>query len=170
MNSSEKRKLLFSHINSCKQNGRLSLEKSFFQHGTCSVYKHSVSVALESISIADRLGVHVDYKSLVRGALLHDYFLYDWHTHKNKIPFTHGFTHPFTALKNAKEDFNLSRREIDIITHHMFPLIPLPPLTKEGWIVCLADKLCAVHETVKRKKKRHERVKAKLRSKKTPSR
>lgn len=147
MNSSEKRKLLFSHINSCKQNGRLSLEKSFFQHGTCSVYKHSVSVALESITIADRLGVHVDYKSLVRGALLHDYFLYDWHE-ADESHRLHGFTHAGRALENAERDYELNDIERDMIKKHMFPLNPAPPKYIETVILCIADKICAFKETV----------------------
>ena len=28
----------------------------------------------------------------------------------------------------------------------MFPLTPLPPRSREAWLVCLADKLCAVQE------------------------
>ena len=146
MNSPEKRKLMVAIIDFCKENGRLSLEKRFIQHGTCSVYKHSVNVALMSLIIADMFSIRVDCSSLLRGAILHDYFLYDWHSHKG-FPCTHGFTHPFRALKNAKEDFLLNAREVDIIVHHMFPLVPIPPFTKEGWIVCLADKICAVYET-----------------------
>ena len=30
----------------------------------------------------------------------------------------------------------------------MFPLTPVPPACREGWLVCLADKLCAVQEMV----------------------
>ena len=31
---------------------------------------------------------------------------------------------------------------------HMFPLVPVPPTCREAWIVCLADKWCALRETV----------------------
>ena len=147
MNSSEKRKLILDKINYCEKNGRFSLEKSFMQHGNFSVYRHSISVAILSLHIASKFNLRIDYESLVRGALLHDYFLYDWHIHKS-FPCSHGFTHPFLALKNAKEDFSLTDCEKDIIVHHMFPLVPFPPLTPEGWIVCFSDKVCAVYETV----------------------
>lgn len=30
----------------------------------------------------------------------------------------------------------------------MFPLVPLPPTCIEGWIVTVADKYCALRETV----------------------
>ena len=147
MNSSEKRKLIINKINYCEKNGRFSLEKEFIQHGNFSVYRHSISVAILSLDIASKFNLRVDYDSLVRGALLHDYFLYNWHTHKT-FPCAHGFAHPFIALKNAKEDFSLTNHEKDIIVHHMFPLVPLPPLTPEGWIVCISDKICAGYETV----------------------
>ena len=30
----------------------------------------------------------------------------------------------------------------------MFPLVPVPPTCREAWIVCMADKWCALCETV----------------------
>ena len=147
MDSSEKRKLIFNEIIFCEKNGRFLLEKKFMQHGNFSVYRHSINVAILSLNITNKFNLRIAYASLVRGALLHDYFLYDWHTHKD-FPFSHGFTHPFIALKNATEDFSLTSCEKDIIVHHMFPLVPLPPLTPEGWIVCISDKICAFYETI----------------------
>ena len=47
--------------------------------------------------------LNCDKGSLVRGALLHDYFLYDWHQ-PHKEYGLHGFTHPSTALRNAVQD------------------------------------------------------------------
>ena len=96
MDSSEKRKLILTKIDYCEKNGRFSLEKEFIQHGNFSVYRYSISVAILSLNIASKFNLRIDYDSVVRGALLHDYFLYDWHTHKS-FPCTHGFTHPFIA-------------------------------------------------------------------------
>ena len=124
--------------------------REFIQHGDVAVYAHVTSVARASLSFAARLGrvgVSVDRASLLRGALLHDYFLYDWHdpdpSHR-----LHGFRHPFFALTRAEEDFELTPRERNIIARHMFPLVPVPPTCREAWIVCLADKWCALRETV----------------------
>lgn len=50
------------------------LEKRFVQHGKISVFKHSLFVAVTCLKIADKLRLRVDTRSLVRGALLHDYF------------------------------------------------------------------------------------------------
>ena len=123
--------------------GRLDLTREFIQHGDVTVYAHVTSVARASLSFAerlDRVGVSVDRASLLRGALLHDYFLYDWHdpdpSHR-----LHGFRHPFFALARAEEDFELTPRERNI-------MVPVPPTCREAWIVCMADKWCALCETV----------------------
>lgn len=133
-----------------EREGRLGLCREFVQHGDVSVYEHVVAVAVESCRMADALACHgiaVDRPSLVRGALLHDYFLYDWH---DPEPWhrLHGFRHPFFALRNAEADFALGERERNIIVRHMFPLVPVPPTCREAWIVCGADKLVALRETL----------------------
>lgn len=131
----------------------MALEKKLIQHGRVSVYQHSFGVACMSLMIADKLGkfhVKTDKRSLVRGALLHDYFLYDWHDKPvRNVPLLemHGFTHAGTALKNALQDFKLNPREKDIISKHMFPLNITPPSCREAAIVCCADKICAICET-----------------------
>lgn len=59
------------------QAGRLDLTHEFIQHGDVTVYAHVTSVARASLSFAERLGragISVDRASLLRGALLHDYF------------------------------------------------------------------------------------------------
>ena len=132
------------------QAGRLDLTREFIQHGDVTVYAHVTSVARASLSFAERLGrvgISVDCASLLRGALLHDYFLYDWHD-SDPSHRLHGFRHPFFALARAEEDFELTPRERNIIVRHMFPLVPVPPTCREAWIVCLADKWCALRETV----------------------
>lgn len=114
-------------------------------HKTVTVFLHSVGVTYCSLKIARLLRLRVDERALVRGALLHDYFLYDWRDREHWHRF-HGFRHPQVALENAKRDFSLSAKERDIIQKHMFPLTPKPPRCREGVIVCVADKICAVME------------------------
>ena len=130
--------------------GRLSQLRRYAQHGRCSVYEHSVDVAVLALELSRRLRLRTDESALIRGALLHDYFLYDWHVPDPQRPL-HGFYHPKAALENARQDFALSRKEEDIIRRHMFPLTPVPPATAEGLLVCLADKLCAIRETLFRR-------------------
>lgn len=121
---------------------------NYKQHGNISIYEHSIAVAYTSCRIACKLHLNVDYVSLIRGALLHDYFLYDWHDRDNGHRL-HGFFHPGKALKNAREDFELTTIEENIILRHMFPLTLIPPCYLESWIVCIADKYCATKETLR---------------------
>lgn len=120
-------------------------EKQFLQHGTVSVFAHSVAVACLCLAIAEHLNLSVDTRALVRGALLHDYFLYDWHVpdpgHR-----LHGFTHARRALRNAERDFSLGDIEKDMIATHMFPLNLRPPRYRESVILCIADKISATQE------------------------
>ena len=127
--------------------------KSFTQHGTTTVFEHCVSVAKFSLLMAHYLEkkfkIKCDRDSLVRAALLHDYFLYDWHDKTIPGHNIHGFTHPRTACINADRDFGLNDIEKDIISKHMFPLTFMPPRYRESVIVTLADKWCALCETFK---------------------
>ena len=129
--------------------------KIFIHHGNVTVYEHCLHVALCAIKLGRVLGVHCKERELVRGALLHDYFLYDWHNSEapgNIHPKLHGFYHPGIALRNATRDFVLSEREKDIIRKHMWPLTINPPRCREAWIVCIADKYSSTLETLKLRK------------------
>ena len=98
--------------------------------------------------LAEFFHIKVNEKALVRGALLHDYFLYDWHE-KDDAHKWHGFHHADTAWKNAMRDLpDLNEVEQDMIRCHMFPLNVVPPKYMEGWILCCADKICSGVETV----------------------
>lgn len=119
------------------------------QHGTTSVYEHSVHVAFTAFCMAVRLRRPVRLQELVRGALLHDYFGYDWHE-KGGGHRLHGFFHPKRACRRAEKKYALTRVERGIILRHMWPLTLLPPCTREAWIVTAADKLCALDETLGR--------------------
>ena len=57
------------------------IERGCYQHGAVTTFAHSIRVACLAVWMADRLHLwdKVDLQSLVRAALLHDYFLYDWH-------------------------------------------------------------------------------------------
>lgn len=133
------------------RDSRFCESKKYIQHGNISVYMHSIAVAYYSCWLAEHYNIKVKKKELIRGALLHDYFLYDWHKNKEEGRHLHGFTHPATALRNALEDFDLTLIEQDIIKRHMFPLIPVPPKYREGVLVSIADKICSIYETTHRK-------------------
>ena len=123
----------------------------FMAHGRITLYSHCLDVARLSLRMGRNKSV--DEKALVRGALLHDFYLYDWHDARIDVPLfqMHGFTHPFAACERAKERFELSAKEQNIIESHMWPLTLFTlPRSKEAWLVCLADKLVATRETFTR--------------------
>ena len=129
--------------------------KNYIQHGNVTVYRHCINVAKTSLAWSRALPVNFSERELVRGALLHDYFLYDWHGKKIGLHEIlhfykmHGFTHPRTAAKNADRDFNLSLIEKEIILKHMWPLTIFDvPGCREAWLVMLADKYVSLLETV----------------------
>ena len=122
--------------------------ESFLQHGDTSCLRHCVSVAWLSYRMSRRFRRPCDARSLIRGAMLHDFFLYDWHERHGGHRW-HGFTHPGTALENARLLLALNPVERNIILRHMWPLTPIPPRCREAWLVCLADKICSLRETAR---------------------
>lgn len=121
-------------------------ERNFMQHGTTDCFTHSICVAYMALRVAEVLHIkNFDRKSLVRGCLLHDFFLYDWHIKENACKF-HTFMHPIVALKNAEKEFELNEIERDIIRKHMFPLCFPFPKYRESYIITIADKCCAASE------------------------
>ena len=128
----------------------IQIQKQCLQHGKRTVFEHSLAVALMCLTINEFLHLKLNERRLIRGALLHDYFLYDWHV-KDKSDRLHGFRHPYFALENARKEYELDPILEDMIVKHMFPLIPIPPKYKESWVLCIADKICASKETILRK-------------------
>lgn len=123
--------------------------KEHIQHGNMTVHEHCINVAKTSLMIKEKLHIRCNNRDLVRGALLHDYFLYDWHKNDIDNPHRlHGFYHPEKALANAKKEYMLTERQEDIIKKHMWPLTIVPPMCREAWIVTTADKYCSLLETL----------------------
>lgn len=121
--------------------------KEIKQHRFTNCYEHSVNVATRCFIFAKKKNIKIDIKSLVRGALLHDFYLYDWRENKKKH-LNHSYAHPSIALENAKREFGeLNEVEIDIILSHMWPVTFFRfPKYKESFLVCFSDKICALKE------------------------
>jgi uncharacterized protein len=119
--------------------------KQFIQHRDVTCFDHSIHVSYYSYLVCKFL--KLDVKSVARGALLHDFFLYDWHITKPHKG-THAFSHSVIALENADQHFHLNAVERDIIRKHMWPLTIRPPRFKESLIVSLTDKYCSILETI----------------------
>lgn len=118
----------------------------FPHHGAITCFEHSFCVSYYSYLLADRLGL--DKVSIARGALLHDFYLYDWHKKENRKGL-HGFTHARQSLANSQSRFSLTPIEEDIILKHMWPMQPCLPRHLESYLVCLVDKFISLIEVVK---------------------
>lgn len=113
------------------------------QHLNTSRLQHSLNVAYYAYLISKNMDVN--HKDLVRGAFLHDLFLYDWRE-MNASAQEHLEMHPRVALENAMKITEVSNIMEDVILNHMWPLGKAKPKSKEAWIVQAADKLCTLFE------------------------
>ena len=146
---SEDAKAFREALGSLLEDKRVGKMKNYTQHGSITTYDHCCSVARLSLRINHLLRLKADEEDLVQGAMLHDYFLYDWHENHHDENGWHGFSHAETALRNAREDFDIDPQVAHIIQSHMCPLnITRIPRTREAWIVCIADKWVSAQETL----------------------
>ncbi|MDE6132610.1 MAG: hypothetical protein K2G04_04445 [Oscillospiraceae bacterium] len=122
--------------------------KNYTHHGETTCFQHCLNVSYYNYKLCGFFSLNE--RAGARAGLLHDLFLYDWHTYKApKGERLHGFTHAGAALKNAKENFYISDLESDIIEKHMFPLnITALPKYRETLVIVLVDKYCGLLETV----------------------
>lgn len=123
--------------------------KKYISHGNVSTYEHCSNVANLSYKIDRRLSLHSNLNVLLVGAMLHDFYLYDWHSYDDGSHRFHGFKHARFACANAKKYFDIDDRTNRVIACHMWPLnIKKLPKSKEEWIVCIADKCISLNETL----------------------
>ena len=141
---------------------KFKLLKKDRHHGS-NKYDHCKRVSYLSYRIAKFF--NSDYKSIVRPALLHDFF-YGERTEK---PENSYLEHPKTSAANAKYYYNIDEKEENIIKTHMFHHVLLKklcpfinarehakikdnvPQSKEAWIVCVSDLLVSIGEAGKYK-------------------
>lgn len=123
---------------------RIKCTNSFCAHGITSVYEHSYNVGAMSCWIARKIKT-VNQKDVVLGALLHDFYLYDWHQCQDR---KQHHKHGLIAAKKAKDEFGIDSKTQNIIESHMWPLnFQIKPRSKEAVIVNFSDKICALMET-----------------------
>lgn len=121
--------------------------KTFIQHGEISTYRHVINVVKLCYIIDKKFDLKSDKNVLLTSALLHDFYGYDWHD--CKLSELHGFKHPLIAADRAAEVFDVDEQVQDAIRSHMWPFTLLHvPKSKEGWILCIADKLASMSETL----------------------
>ena len=121
--------------------------RKFNHHSDTTCHRHCMHVAYYNYKICKFLGL--DKKAAAKAGMLHDLFLYDWHTHSKETGEKwHGFTHPRVALMNAKKNFDINDKEKDIILKHMWPLTVALPKYKETYVIVFTDKFCGFCEVM----------------------
>ena len=146
----EDRQKIHQILKQYQEDSKVQSMHGFVQHGRTSTYEHCMNVVKLSFWINKHLHLSANERALLTGALLHDFYLYDWHE-KSTWHRWYGFSHPSRAWKNARRHFPMGAKEENIIRSHMWPLIPWQiPKSREAVIVCLADKCCSLYETTAR--------------------
>lgn len=132
-------------------NPKIKMMQCIPMHRGSNCYLHSFRVAKRSIKRALR-HKKLDLHAVLLGAILHDYYLYDWRADRDKFTH-HGKDHPKIAANNAKKDFGISEEIEHIIKTHMWPInFKEFPKTKEARIVGLADTHIAFIEAMSSKR------------------
>lgn len=145
INTIENDKFFYNNYISIINNFEYQKLKNFNHHNKSSIYDHNIKVAWFSYKIGKKLKLRL--AEIIKGALLHDFFFYDWKYEKPKTGKLHAFEHPKESLENALKYFSpLSSIEKDIILKHMWPLTIIPPRYIESFIVCIVDKIVASKE------------------------
>ena len=116
------------------------------EHHGISRMEHSIKISYYSYIIAKKL--KMDYVSVARGGLLHDFFL-SGDERNIKEKFLDTFTHPKKALNTSRKTFDINKLEEDIIVSHMFPFYISMPKHKESVLVNLVDKVIGFKELVR---------------------
>ena len=123
--------------------------KQYIQHGNVSTFAHCKNVVRMSYAIDQKFRLKSNLDTLLKGAMLHDMFLYDWHADDDGEHKMHGFHHAEKACENAKEFLDTNDEINGVILCHMWPLnLTKVPRSREAWIVCIADKLVSLKETL----------------------
>ncbi len=119
--------------------------RKFPHHGNTSCYRHCLAVSYYTYFLCTLMRLRAE--EAARAGMLHDLFLYDWHTHAKETGSRfHGLKHPKVALNNAQEHFKISEVEKDMILKHMWPLTVIPPRYPESFIISMVDKYCCIIE------------------------
>ena len=117
-----------------------------YKHHGLTRYDHVVRVSYWSYKIAKKL--RLDYKSVARAGLLHDFFFV------NNQAITLGerikvfCNHPKLALENSKKYFDINKQEEKIILSHMFPANIRIPTSLESWLVNIIDTVVSIYDRI----------------------
>lgn len=143
--NSEQMREYFDFVKDLLDSDVVNEMKKYRHHYSTTCFQHSLNVSYYNYLVCKKLGL--DARSAARAGLLHDLFLYDWRTtERKKGEKPHGLRHPQIALENAKANFNIQKREEDMIVKHMWPLTAKFPKYAESYVIVAMDKYSAAIE------------------------
>ena len=119
---------------------------NYVHHYFTNRFQHSLNVSYYSYSLSKHFGW--DHKSSARAGLLHDLYFFDNTSTDDGDTKLLDF-HPYIALKNSQEAFELNEIEENAIVNHMWPTYSdCNPKYKEAYLISFVDKYCATIEVV----------------------
>lgn len=120
------------------------LKLKFYRHHDNTRLDHSLKVSYTAFKLAKKF--NLDFKSVARAGLLHDFFYGDLR-YINVIERKYMLnSHPYFSCYNASKFFNLNDKEKNMITSHMFPISYEIPKYKESILLNIADDIEALKE------------------------
>ena len=118
--------------------------KKYHHHKKINTHFHSVYVSYRVMKTCNALGIG-NTQPIVRAALLHDFYLYEWYTEKHGE--YHIFYHPKESVKNIEKYFGaLTKMQKNMILSHMWPTYVERPRYLASWILTFSDKQCALED------------------------
>lgn len=151
--SEEQKQQLENIYQTFLNDSRIKRMEEISMHRGSNCYFHCFKVAKKAVRRSFRsFNKKINYEAVLIGAILHDYYLYDWRKDRSKRK-KHARNHPFNASENASRDFDISKKVKRIIETHMWPInIKDFPKSKEARIVSLCDKAVTIGEVLTSKK------------------
>lgn len=120
--------------------------KTFHHHREITTHYHSLYVSFTVLRMCEFLKAKNE-RQIIRAALLHDFYLYEWYTEKHDE--LHIWYHPKESVKNIESHFGaMSPMQRNMVLSHMFPTCVELPKSAGAWLLTLADKYCATADYI----------------------
>ena len=127
-------------VNDIINDDKFQTLKNEVHHHNSNRFSHNICVSYNTYKICKRM--HLDYVSATRGALLHDFFFdCEFENNRERI-----LKHPKVSLINSLNLVDLSKKEMNIIESHMYPIGGKVPRYLESVIVDLVDDCVSIKE------------------------
>ncbi len=129
----------------CSSDFRKTFEQT--HHKCMTVGDHSLSVTAVAVGLCRRMNSDdITLRNVITASLCHDLGIMGRDEKYGNNPRCY-VAHPKDSVKAYRTlTGKADKKIINSINCHMFPVKPLPPKYKEGWILTTADKISSVRE------------------------